>query len=221
VADPIDVLSKATVPEDENRPASVSSQPRYEPSLSRLAPNTPTHLGARIVRDKYLLPCSCGKKIPVETTMAGQSIQCSCGRTLDVPKLQGIRRLERFVETSDTPRKTSSRAGRALGIVLIGLIILAAGATHVWWTHSWRPVLPELNLAPWEMWLIWQRDLRQGVRYPEYVESPYMQDMKVYRMYLTFGYVIMGLGIVTIASGAVVALTGRRPDRRPAPRGTP
>lgn len=153
--------------------------------------------------------------------MAGQSIQCSCGQKLDVPKLQGIRRLERFVESSGTPRRTSSRTGIALGIVLIGLIILAAGAAHVWWTHSWRPVLPELNLAPWEMWLIWERDLRHGVRFPEYVESPYMQDMKVYRMYLTFGYVVIALGMFTIACGAVVALTGRRPERRQVPRGTP
>ena len=41
----------------------------------------------------YLLPCSCGKSIPIDTSQAGQEVRCSCGQSQEVPTLRGIRQL--------------------------------------------------------------------------------------------------------------------------------
>ena len=39
------------------------------------------------------LPCECGKRVPVAEASAGSVVQCSCGRTLQVPRLSELRRM--------------------------------------------------------------------------------------------------------------------------------
>ncbi len=59
-------------------------------------------------------------------------------------------------------------------------------------------------MSPWDTWLMWH-DLRDGVRLPEYFNSPYLEAKKVYDQYMTVGAVLLGLGLVTIACSAIVA----------------
>ncbi len=166
------------------------------------------------MRVKYLLPCSCGEKVAVESTQAGQDILCACGKTMEVPTMQGLRQLEQHVDTADAPRIASSFGGVAVGIALLGLVILGAGGVHTYRTYSMRPVLPDIDYAaPWDTWLIWH-DVRSGVRLPEYAESPYMQAKKVYNQYMTVGIVIMALGLLTIVCSAIVASFSRPSQRR-------
>jgi len=42
----------------------------------------------------YLLPCSCGKKIPVDAGQAGARISCECGQQLNVPTFRSLKNLE-------------------------------------------------------------------------------------------------------------------------------
>ncbi len=42
---------------------------------------------------KYLLPCSCGKTVPVETSQAGGEVRCDCGQVLKIPSLSNIKKL--------------------------------------------------------------------------------------------------------------------------------
>lgn len=42
---------------------------------------------------QYLLPCACGRTIPVDLGQAGQTLTCECGHKLEVPTLRGIKAL--------------------------------------------------------------------------------------------------------------------------------
>ncbi len=42
---------------------------------------------------EHLLSCSCGRKIPVSRSQAGQEITCECGQLLQVPTLRGFAQL--------------------------------------------------------------------------------------------------------------------------------
>lgn len=45
--------------------------------------------------DQYLLPCSCGNSIPIETTQAGQSIECpACQLQVEIPSYSQIKQLQ-------------------------------------------------------------------------------------------------------------------------------
>jgi len=169
------------------------------------------------VRVKYLLPCSCGEKVTVESTQAGQDILCSCGKTMEVPTMQGLRQLEQHVDTADEPKTTSSFGGVIVGIALLGLVIVGAGGVYTYWKYSTRPVFPSMDyMSPWDTWLMWH-GLRDSVRLPEYSNSPYLEAKKIYDQSMTVGIVIMGLGLVTIACSAIVAFFNRPSQRRQMP----
>ncbi len=163
---------------------------------------------------KYLLPCSCGEKTAVETSQAGQDIPCRCGKTLRVPTMQGIRRLEPQVDPVGESRGKPA-GSPALGLALLGLLILAVGAAWMYHTHNTRrPVFYDVDaLSPWGTWLMWQ-DLRGGVQLPEYTESPFVQSERIYRRYMTLGAVVAGLGTVMIVGAAATAMFGRSPGDR-------
>ena len=42
---------------------------------------------------KYLLPCSCGKEVLIETSQAGGNVLCECERSLKIPTLLQMKRL--------------------------------------------------------------------------------------------------------------------------------
>jgi hypothetical protein len=43
---------------------------------------------------QYLLPCSCGQTLRIEAAQAGEQIECACGKSVSVPTLREIRKLE-------------------------------------------------------------------------------------------------------------------------------
>jgi ferric-dicitrate binding protein FerR (iron transport regulator) len=71
---------------------------------------------------RYLFPCRCGQKHPVQTHQAGQIIQCSCGARLEVPTLRKIVLLEKDA----TPTQTSkpSRGGVKRRLMVLGFVAL-------------------------------------------------------------------------------------------------
>lgn len=163
---------------------------------------------------KYLLPCSCGEKIAIETSQAGQTVRCSCGKTVEAPTMQGIRRLEPSLDESAEAARPSSYGGTAVGTALIGLMIFLAGAGYTAWKHTQRPYLVDVDyMSPWDTWLMWQ-SLRDGVRLPEYSESPYLKALKEHREYMTVGIVVTVLGGILLACGGLTALLNRRSQGR-------
>jgi len=89
---------------------------------------------------KYLLPCSCGKDVPIETSQAGGNALCDCGRNLKVPTLLQIKKLPLVVETqtqspamvSTTKSPTGGRVN--LSVFWIGLILTIAAGVYCAYT---------------------------------------------------------------------------------------
>jgi hypothetical protein len=72
---------------------------------------------------QYLVPCSCGRKMPAETRQAGESIPCECGLALIIPRLLELKKLEKVaVQDNIAPRTSAWGVGH--GITLVGAVIL-------------------------------------------------------------------------------------------------
>jgi hypothetical protein len=88
----------------------------------------------------YLLPCACGRKLPVALHQAGLKIACECGATLDAPTRRGLAALEEAAElpaaaTRDAPR-AEGRSLRQKGLFLalaVTLVALATGGALTWY----------------------------------------------------------------------------------------
>ena len=96
------------------------------------------------VSARYLLPCRCGKRIPVEPRQAGESIQCSCGVLLKVPTLRAIRALE-MEELGPELVATQESAptwGVLQGMALLGAAITLAALAIAGWLIATLPTPP-------------------------------------------------------------------------------
>ena len=168
---------------------------------------------------KYLLPCSCGNNIPIETTQAGQSVVCSCGRTIDIPSMQGVRRLPQVRDSLEQRGSASAYGGVAVGLAILALVILGIGGTLMYRARA--PIfIPMEYQSPFDTWLMWQ-DLKEGVRVPEYAESDYQRARRAYRQYMAISWVVIIVGGLLLASAGLVALRGRSLNHRGASHGAP
>src|SRR6476660_2602728 len=78
---------------------------------------------------KYLLPCpACNSRLPVETGQAGQTIRCSCGTSVEVPSIRGLRTLEPLADEPPAAATWTTRKGFLfLGAAIsIGALLAAA-----------------------------------------------------------------------------------------------
>ena len=78
---------------------------------------------------KYLLPCpACNSQLPVETGQAGQTIRCSCGKSLEVPSIRGLRALEQVADERPATAAWTKRKGLAFlgGAMSSGALVAAA-----------------------------------------------------------------------------------------------
>lgn len=76
------------------------------------------------MKKKYLLPCSCGQELEIDTAQAGLSVRCVCGAELAVPSLAAIRKLRE----SAAPAAPSSRYGAwgpRQALVFLGTMVAA------------------------------------------------------------------------------------------------
>lgn len=69
----------------------------------------------------YFLPCACGRRYELDAGQAGTQIQCSCGQTIMVPSVRGLRQLESQTLSEGQPRATWSTARGA--IFSLGLLV--------------------------------------------------------------------------------------------------
>jgi len=78
---------------------------------------------------KYLLPCKCGQRIPVEISQAGGTVACACGATLEIPALRGLRQLEPYQAAENAKRQRREWSQARGTTFVIALVILLAGLT--------------------------------------------------------------------------------------------
>lgn len=170
----------------------------------------------------YLLPCSCGRKVPVEPRHAGEVVRCSCGASLAAPTMLEMAALER-AEPEASTRRAAKPWGVRQSLSLLGAaIFLAALAPVVYLLANQPPPLErgkvELSpaairrethaLTPLQTWRVWQSCRVKGpdARTP-FEEQFYDEILRRYRegllrWRLSVGVVVLigvvGLGLVVI-----------------------
>lgn len=178
----------------------------------------------------YLLPCTCGKKIEVDSGQAGLNVRCACGAELSVPTMRGLAALER-VEAA--PRASAaapaSTWGPRQGLMFLGSAVLVAAALaafYFWWrmppAPSLDPQYQEFNRAfideksPEELMEFWQ-ECRAGIAQPmwEMQLDAYDQIVEVLMQWEMLIGGVAALGLVLIIIGLSI-----RP-KRALPRASP
>ena len=174
---------------------------------------------------QYLLPCSCGQKIRIESSQAGGQVACGCGRTLAVPTLRGIRRLEVAADAVRTKeRPTWSRLHGAafaggmfaatLGVVLVALYVFRYAQIGGLTVDRSEEVIQNMTaqidtITPVQALEIWSHDiLEEGLGQPQ---APFWVTAKEkvaeYSWWIKFG---AGMILLGTAASAGAVLVGRR-----------
>jgi hypothetical protein len=84
------------------------------------------------VSTKYVLQCpACRKKHYVQTSQAGTSFACKCGRSVNVPSMRGLRDLPVAADQPPAPRGSAAKGGwgqrqaAAFALLLAGVAAVA------------------------------------------------------------------------------------------------
>jgi hypothetical protein len=178
---------------------------------------------------QYLLPCECGRAIPVSVAQAGRTISCDCGREHKVPTLAGLRRLEPVQDGSDKPAAPWNPVRGAAFVVgvLLSLAGLAVGGyssyilrdidvaavedfmEHVE-THDVKAVE---QMSPVEVLELWEHIKAQG---PGHAGSGLnVQARQAHDLWLTraiAGFVAAALGIV-MSGGSLIGVGAKAKGR--------
>ena len=191
------------------------------------------------MKAKYLLPCPCGRQIPVLASQAGQQLQCECGAALEVPSMRGLAELERVgpspeavpsaparptAPTSQTAQKEERRStqrrapvwGTRQRLLLIGAVIATVGVGMGTYFYEFRPRLVDAELmGPVQSWKLW-RDLSHGIDQRPPWESAYLQFLAGYHRWMIVAGAITGTGVIVMASSLLAPRSRRkRRGRRP------
>jgi len=172
----------------------------------------------------YFLPCTCGKKNVVDSGLAGTTIICQCGATLQVPKLRELRLLE--AESQSAPPVLKATAGtRPLGCLFGALlstaliaILVTGGAmflrSRIDVTWSVEKDLAEGNrqidrMAVDQAYEIWKNFADSGLGSPQ--PPPYIRNLQMADRLWHIAMVSGGvLGMCLLSAVAVAVLDVNR-----------
>jgi len=173
---------------------------------------------------RYQLECSCGAKVAVDVSQAGERIDCVCGAALDVPTMRELRQRQRVVaDTEVVPRPWGPRqAAMLLGLAIA--VLSAAVMGRLWFK---RPVAPDLNtpaairqldaqmqaVTPLQSWVIWQDGLlRDGlVEYQTPASIAYQEQLAANNHSLVLALASAAFGLLVFLAAVLLA-----PQQRPA-----
>ncbi len=180
---------------------------------------------------QYLLPCpSCGEKVPVETSQAGERVRCACGAELDVPSMRGLRQLEVAAEpNSATSRPSAERNwGPRQGLILAGSLILLFGLLPAGWLYWQLPDPYQLdrssviefneqeidNMTIDQTWMVWKQGIEGAglVEYPSATKEAHETRRAELRNWIVFSLSIAALGLVLLVTGLLWQPGPRRPS---------
>ncbi len=148
----------------------------------------------------HLLPCVCGRKLPVSTTQAGEVVSCECGASLTVPNLSELSKLE-LASSAAAGRKRRRRPwSKRQGWILLGAFVVAAAVGLLTFLHLTRPRLAEIeSLRPIQVWSVWQ-DLRRGPdRNVSVGEQRFLEMLGIHRVWQTALLAAAVAGIILMA----------------------
>ncbi len=166
--------------------------------------------------DKYLLPCSCGQKIPVTKGQSGGQVACACGAMLDVPTLMELTALEP-AEADNVSRDTSGRWGIRQRLILIGLIVFLMGLGPGVYVFGQRPAPPNQEidpdrvqeqfdrLTPLGTWRVWHVFMETGLqRRTQNLNVAYEEALTTWWLRFGTSIAVAGVGLALVLVGVVV-----------------
>lgn len=178
------------------------------------------------MKTTYLLPCCCGRTIPVEPPQAGEAIQCTCGKTVQVPTLLEMTALERS-EPEVPASPPSAGWGWPQRLVLFGVVMAAASCVAALVVVEKRPMAPTENitpefvrgqiqrLSPAATISFFRRTVETGLESKKLPpEQAYDEAMERYWSWLVILAVMGGVGTATIVLGVWKALHAASQVRR-------
>jgi hypothetical protein len=160
--------------------------------------------------NEYLLPCSCGRANPVGIRQAGETIQCACGTTLDVPTMRELRRLEPSQGKTNQPQTVW---GPRQGLVFLGLLLAVMSLAACGYVYFVRmPTAPDLTtpqaqldaIKPVDAWRYWGA-VRGGIPaqpMADVAELLYRTQKARTEIRIALGFAVAGLALA--ASGLLV-----------------
>src|SRR5579871_4799314 len=120
---------------------------------------------------QYLLPCECGRKLPVSVSQAGDRIACECGAVVEAPTLRRLKQLEPAgaAVSASAPSTTAAPVAKrrswtpSQGVAFLGLALVAIsglGAVVLLAVKPQKPVdvvqpLDVASMSPATAWTKW------------------------------------------------------------------
>jgi hypothetical protein len=169
----------------------------------------------------YLLPCPCGRKIPIQSRQAGELVSCYCGTTIEVPTLSGLKALERTeIPAEQKAPKTPWNTGHRL-IFLGAIVILAAIGIGAWLFWS-KPTDPYANFTPEQMqnlaehltpigsMLLWQRLEKGGLEHHKGRAEIDFEDDQAKHQFLWWVWALIPVTGLALFAAGIIVLTLRK-----------
>lgn len=174
---------------------------------------------------RYLLPCpECGRQIPVEGGRAGGTATCSCGKTIEVPRVGILRTFPQeaaaSVQAEGNRAEANSNWGLRQGLTLLGLLLLLAGGIPALYKTVTFPPAPvrteeqiqdmadvhfeKMNLT--DSWKFWKQYIEpQGLtREPTPYEAAYERIAADLRQWIIIFSAVAIVGAIMIVAGFFV-----------------
>lgn len=158
----------------------------------------------------YLLPCHCGKRIPIERRHAGETVVCECGAQVQAPTLLRMSALEVVPEPSEPLAEKRTAWNWSHRLILAGVVLLFTAILLFLWAYTERPIAhadvldPELlrttakELPPIMTWNTWEL-MKQGL--DRRVNQAYVTALLYYRVWQTSAIVLAAAGACLLALG--------------------
>ncbi len=191
-------------------------------------PPAPRRRKAPDMKAVYLLPCSCGQKVPVDAGQAGAKIACSCGQQLNVPTFRALRELEQIVPVAAAAVESGGGWNAIRGMMfsfglLVSLVAAVCTCYHLYMFsqlldggESWKQShLQEMELdvdymAPADALADFQSMATKGLTIdgvPPWSHVAELRDSS--RRWLIGELIALAIGLVSLAA----SLIGIRPAR--------
>jgi len=166
-----------------------------------------------------LLPCSCGRKVPVRPSQAGQTVRCECGAELQVPTWREIVALE--PASPEPPGKTAGAWGwpeRLLLLGLAGLVVAVALCAYLLVTRPREFTAADIRrlvepFSPAATRRAWQKVLRRGLD-PCADDASWEQVMARFRLQMGFTAGLAAVAFVLVVVGYRMRSARQRRPRR-------
>jgi hypothetical protein len=169
---------------------------------------------------QYLVPCSCGRKVPIGSQQAGESIICECGVKLEIPRLLELKKLDKVI-VQDTQSKPSFVWGVGHSLILSGAVILVVVAVLCFLVLRYGSSDPYGKTpdqirayfqkipptASWDSWLYFKQ---VGINPPkERIDRAMEGEYAKRQMHLTYLGIAAAGGIALCIAGAFIVRRNR------------